>query len=427
MHEKGFPILQFLEDEDFIINMDDDILMPKDLIESRMKEWKKYGRPVTGNNNPRWHYRKEIDGYACGNCSLIKKKMLNGWEKICSEDVIHTYNDDEVYTILMYFNGYKFKPCETYSRYTGTCTKKLGKFNDTEPLGKNGGYLDWKKVHEIVANHLKEISRFNSIKEAYGYMMEKVDFVIPYVVSKKGVSTAVTKYRFTELEYVIKSIRKFCAWSGRIFVATDSDLPEKVSKQVTIVKVSDPYTHIKDANIINKVKTVIETVPDLSKTFIMASDDQIVTKPSLVSDFWPRVAHDYTGNLQKYKSELLQKPKGSNARKWHSAMFNTLSKFKNRAYFYEPHIWNRFDKEKFEEMCQKYDIAHDDGIIIFTLYNNFTEQRKHMNSDHVYFGDRITRYTVLNSLKNLPRHVSWTDKAFNMKEFRDYLYRTLFR
>lgn len=425
--KKVFPVLQFLDDEDFIINTDDDILMPRDLIESRMKEWKKYRRPITGNNSPRWHYRKKIDGYACGNCSLMKKKMLNGWEEICSNEVIHTYNDDEVYALLMYFNGYKFKPCETYSRYTGTCVKKLGKFNDTEPLGKNGGFLEWQKVYEIVENRLNEITRFNNIKYAYGYMMEKIDFVIPYVVSKKGFSTAITKYRFTELEYTIKSIRKFCAWSGRIFVATNSELPDSVLDNVTVIEVGDPYTHIKDANIINKIKTVIDTVPDLSKTFIVASDDQIVTKPSIIRDFLPRVAHDYTGNLNKYKTELSQMPKGSQLKKWHIAMYNTLKKFKNRSYFYEPHIWTPIDKDMFIEMCQKYDIAHDDGIIIFTLYNNFTCQEKRMDYDHVYFGDRVTRYTVLNSLNDMPRHVAWTDKTFNMKDFRAYLYKTVFK
>jgi hypothetical protein len=40
--KKVLPILKFLDDDDFIIYTDDDILMPKNLIESRLKDYAKY-------------------------------------------------------------------------------------------------------------------------------------------------------------------------------------------------------------------------------------------------------------------------------------------------------------------------------------------------------------------------------------------------
>lgn len=254
---------------------------------------------------------------------------------------------------------------------------------------------------------------------------EKIDFIIPYVFNAKySFSVAVTKYDHTEIEYVIKSIRKFCTWSNRIFVVGPVEspvFPESIRDEIIYVHCPDPYRHIKDANIINAVLHVIKTVDDLSETFIMASDDQVVTKPSLITDFWPRVERDYTRRLYVYKREIDLIPNGRPRKIWRTAMYHTLQKFKKRAYLYEPHIWTRFNKTKFLEMCKKYDIAHDDGVVIFTLYNNFTKQERRMVSDHMYFGDRISRQEVLNKLKKIPRHLAWTNTAFNLKEFRAYL------
>ena len=49
--KKVFPILQFLEDDDIVIPIDDDMLLPKDFIEARMKDfhdnWDKH--PISSN------------------------------------------------------------------------------------------------------------------------------------------------------------------------------------------------------------------------------------------------------------------------------------------------------------------------------------------------------------------------------------------
>ena len=41
--KKVFPILKYLKDDDIIIDADDDILFPNDLIESRVSDFKKNG------------------------------------------------------------------------------------------------------------------------------------------------------------------------------------------------------------------------------------------------------------------------------------------------------------------------------------------------------------------------------------------------
>ena len=417
--KKVFPVLQYLDDEDFIINTDDDTLMPKDLIESRMKEWGRHKRPIPACNNQRIHYRKEFDGYVCGPCSLIKKKMLNGWERICSDDVIRTYADDDVYAVIMHFNGYRFKPCETYSRHTGICSKKLVTYNDNAPLGPTGGYAQWPAVRKAIEKRLHEISGFKCIKDAYGFLRGKIDFIIPYTLqAKKAESVAMTNFNRLEIEYTLKSIRKFCPFAGRIFLATDSEIPEKIASQVTIIKVGDPYTHIKDANIINKLKTVIEQVPDLSDTFIMASDDQIVRKYSLLSDFKPRMAGDLTGKVSSYEMRATDN--------WHKCLALTMKKFPKRSYFYEPHIWSPMNKHKFIEMCKKYNIEKDRGVITQSLYYNFVGEPRTLKYDHTYLSWTCTSRDIVNAIKCNTRHLAWTDTAFKDKKFRDYLEKLLF-
>lgn len=49
--KKVFPILKYLDDEDIIITCDDDMLLPKDFIESRISDFKNNGcnHPITSN------------------------------------------------------------------------------------------------------------------------------------------------------------------------------------------------------------------------------------------------------------------------------------------------------------------------------------------------------------------------------------------
>ena len=45
---KVFPILQYLNDDDIIIYIDDDILYPSDYIKSRIEDFRKFNSPITG-------------------------------------------------------------------------------------------------------------------------------------------------------------------------------------------------------------------------------------------------------------------------------------------------------------------------------------------------------------------------------------------
>lgn len=111
--KKVFPILQYLDDDDIIITADDDILFPNDLIESRIKDFNRYGGKYSITSN-----RCVIGVFNNMNVasaiSLYTKRMLNNWEKYVNDDIIKTYNDDRTYVYILWLNGFLNKSCTKY-------------------------------------------------------------------------------------------------------------------------------------------------------------------------------------------------------------------------------------------------------------------------------------------------------------------------
>ena len=79
--KKIFPILKYCNDNDIIINIDDDMLLPSTFIESRIRDFNKYKTCISGLQS------KTINGYGggllpevqhyLGAGSVYQKKMLN--------------------------------------------------------------------------------------------------------------------------------------------------------------------------------------------------------------------------------------------------------------------------------------------------------------------------------------------------------------
>ena len=107
--KKVFPVLPYLEDDDIIIDIDDDMLLPGDFIESRMKDFMDNGCkfPITSNNCQSIN----LDNLVVQCYSLFQKKMLNHYDMLLNETVLNTCNDDRTYLYLIHMNGYKLKPC----------------------------------------------------------------------------------------------------------------------------------------------------------------------------------------------------------------------------------------------------------------------------------------------------------------------------
>ena len=420
--KKVFPVLQYLEDDDIILPVDDDIMYPLDYVEKRVMEYKSHLQPISGisNKNIDYIYRKNkmLGNWGAG--CLFTKKMVNHWEKYVDEKILNSYNDDTCYAILEWLNGFIPQECKYYDirKISNTC-----KYSEIDPSNKLNMYL---KEEKLLNLHIKRINEITGkdYKNAFNFYKKKQKHDCVIVYGKNGVdSKEMTCGDHLEIEYVIASLKKYClSWVGRIFVV-GSEPPEEIKDFVIHVPCDDMYTHCKDANIIHKMRYACENIFDLTDDFLMVSDDQIVTKVSSWEDMKPRIVVKFDDwSIDRWNKWIEDK-----SDVWFKYLYNTLKLFpKDKSCFWEPHIWSPMNKYKFLEMCDKYDYEHKTDCIIFSLYYNFIEQDVVRPFDTHYIGN--SNKDVIkwindnkNSLKNIPRHLAWTDAAFSEKRFRDIL------
>jgi hypothetical protein len=127
--KKVFPVLPYLKDDDIIIIADDDIIFDKDFIKWRIEDYKEYNAPIS----PVSEFKYDEKYYMSGSGALFTKRMLNGYKEFCNKDVIETYEDDWVYSYLIFLNGYKFHIASQYytneykfiNQNTGAYRRKL--------------------------------------------------------------------------------------------------------------------------------------------------------------------------------------------------------------------------------------------------------------------------------------------------------------
>ena len=113
--KKIFPILDYLQDDDIIIDADDDILFPEDFIESRLSDFDKMGGNycITSNTHNSVGFNHKMKVVSA--MSLFQKKMLNHWKKFVTQGILNTNNDDRTYLTLMWLNGYYNRCCTKWS------------------------------------------------------------------------------------------------------------------------------------------------------------------------------------------------------------------------------------------------------------------------------------------------------------------------
>lgn len=412
--KKVFPVLQYLNDDDIIITADDDILFPEDLIESRINDFNKFEKKYSITSN------KKIASvfnnmYVVSAISLYTKRMLKNWDRYIDSDIIGTYNDDRTYLYMLWFNGYLNKPCTRYG--VNELLTKFGINIDDSGLSKNKQITIGKRYDEVASKRLKQMVN-KDINNMFGYFSEKYKHDCVMVYGKSGIdSQEMTCGEHLEMEYVIASLKKYCSsWVGRIFIV-GSEPPERVKDDVIHIPCDNPYTHCKDANIIHKLRYACENIPDLSDDFLMISDDQVVTKESSWEDMKPRIVRMYSDWTEE-KWEINRK-----IDLWHECLYRTLNLFpKESVALWEPHIWSPINKYKFIEMCEKYNYQEDISCITQSLYYNFIGESTTRLFDHLYLGMRKAKKEVARlKISELPRHLAWTDAAFEEKRFRDML------
>jgi hypothetical protein len=166
--KKVFPILQYLDDEDIIITADDDILFPKDLIESRIRDFNNFGGKysITSNKCAIGVFNNMNVASAI---SLYTKKMLKHWDEYVNSDIIKTYNDDRTYAYILCLSGFLNKPCSKYDvkellrSYSLSLTETSMSANKQIIVARN---------YDAVANkRIKDITDKN-ILDMFGYFQK---------------------------------------------------------------------------------------------------------------------------------------------------------------------------------------------------------------------------------------------------------------
>ena len=194
--------------------------------------------------------------------SLYTKQMLKNWDRYVNDDIIKTYNDDRTYVYILWLNGFLNKSCTEYDvkellrKYSLSLKETSMSSNKQIAVAKN---------YDVVANKRIRQMTDKSILDMFGFFSDIVKHDCVMVYGKVGIdSKEMTCGEHLEIEYVIRSLKRYCSsWLGRIFIV-GSEPPEEIRDFVIHVPCDNPYTHCKDANIIHKVRYACETIQDLT-------------------------------------------------------------------------------------------------------------------------------------------------------------------
>ena len=448
--KKVFPVLKYLEDDDIIIDIDDDLLLPRDFIESRLDDFK-YAcseHPISSN----LYKSINMDNNVVQCYSIFQKRMLANWERFVDDTVLKTCNDDRTYLYLFHMNGFKVLPCSNYcvgfpsspsvkpigcipksgyrylvgSDYDKAVAGAVSKLSGGKPIGECFGLFSTQRTANAKDEPKKEVGDGGKKKRdifdvrpetdpdtarlfQFG-LKRRIKHDLVYVLGKGS------KYKNLEIKISITSMLKFCShWIGDIYVVGEN--PGIHNPKVKHIYAPDITKANKDANIIHKLLTAIQKIPSLTENFLFCSDDILVTKKTDWDDFAPRYVFEYKQSEEARK--LLYDEARNNP--WDILMLKTRDRFwgnREHIYFYEPHIFAPINKRYFRQMCGLVDYTSSKDVIIMSLWFNWLDLRNPARRfDHQsVFTDKVPDMD-----RPLQRHLTYNDKAFGVKKFRDGL------
>lgn len=447
--KKVFPILPYLRDDDLILTVDDDMKVPPDLLESRLRDFEANGSrsPITSNlsNSVNLSNTKVVTCY-----SLFQKGMLEGSQRLLTREVLDTGNDDRTYLYLLHLNGYSPVSCSKWCVNRGSSVQplpvaprssyryKVGteydqvlaplieRLSGGRRIGQCKGLFrsDWFKAHEQ-RERGAQVTELREFREAVGsstkidqrtadlfhygrkWAGERHDLV--YVLGSGS------RHDNLEIRISIASMLTHCPdWIGKIYVVGVD--PHLRNEKVVHLWCPDITKSNKDANIIHKLQYAIDNVPSLTENFLFCSDDVLVTRRSVWEDFQPRVVFEYRKN-ETWRNELKEQSKDN---KWDQCLLATLDRFvdcRDHVYFYEPHIFAPVNRSLFRTMCQQFDVVGKRSNIVMSLWFNWLNLRNPPTRfDHLQmFGKGPV------DLSNPPRILTYNDLSFQSQELQHRL------
>ena len=212
--------MQYLEDDDIIIPMDDDIMYPLDYVEKRVEEYKTHFQPISGLNNlnKSYIYKKHKVFCNLGGGCLFTKKMLNHWDEYVDEKLLKSNNDDTCYAMLEWLNGYTPQVC----KYNDTVDiAKKCTYNEVEPSGKMKKYTNGDDLVNLHNKRIKELTG-RDYKNSFNFYNKDIlhHIIIPYIADFSDDPQNDNR----ELKYCITGINKFFTEKHIIHIISDKPI-----------------------------------------------------------------------------------------------------------------------------------------------------------------------------------------------------------
>ena len=123
--KKVFPMLKYVEEDDIIMTLDDDRLLMQGHIQSRLNDFNGCGGKFAITT------RSDV---MCSN-NLFTKRMLRNFDMFWTDEIIHTYHDDQFYNKILYLNGYRFIKASRF------LLNEMPSYNSINGMTRNHGYL----------------------------------------------------------------------------------------------------------------------------------------------------------------------------------------------------------------------------------------------------------------------------------------------
>ena len=363
--KKVFTVLQYINDDDIIIPMDDDIMYPLDYIEKRVGEYKTHFQPISGigvNKKNKFYTVKLNDMFRnLGGGCLFTKKMMNHWEEYVDEKLLKSNNDDTCYAMLEWLNGYIPQGCKYYD--TTEIARKYV-YNEVEPSGKLGRYINNIDIFKL---HNERINKLTGVdyKNAFNFFNRNNlhHIIIPYIADFSDDQ----QNKNRELKYCITGINKFFMENHIIHVI--SDKPLNLNLKNVEVKVLPRLDIAKNTSVgrfadsVNRIKYAFENI-DCNEAIIYW-DDTYALNPFTYEDC----------KHSKYvKKDVLKYKRGD---VWGDGVWNAIDCIKHFGKKcvknYCSHVPFVFNKTNFLNMVNGFDYIEHPFNMDLAYFNIYTQ------------------------------------------------------
>jgi hypothetical protein len=218
--KKVFPVLQYLDDDDIILPVDDDIMYPLDYVEKRVMEYKTHFQPISGLKDNKDSYLYTNNKMLCnlGYCCLFTKKMMKHWDEYVDDKVLRSYNDDTCYAMIEWLNGYIPQVCKY--NYNIELWKKC-RYNEIEPSGKLNRYTRNEELINLHNDRIREVTGTDYKNSFNFYNRNNLHHIfIPYIAEFSDDPQNDNR----ELKYCITGINKFFTEKHIIHIISDKPI-----------------------------------------------------------------------------------------------------------------------------------------------------------------------------------------------------------